>query len=403
MSAHCGVLRIEATGLGAADLVRGLEGTVIVEDLELPVIETLQKAWKAKRELHLPTERWLLDLVRRLERRYKDHATHTHAQIERWLDGAADTPLVRGWGEAITKAQGRGLRLTAAQVHELLTLIRAHFSGPPGGPHWTIPADVWVRWQRQGLVVRGLPLPEIADAYVGGRLYQVLEAGHSWEEMKRLAASLPLSRLQTLGAQWAQEHAGTVLAGFGEGLAAKTARTVRASSQRDVGALVTRYLRGDLRHTGPMPADGGLTLVERDALETARRVDSPKALAGELRSLLYGRGPERDWLRVAVSETRLATNVGRVTQMAEDGVDAMYWLVQVDACRECKRLLLHPDGTPRRFPVGAYLARIHATGGLNIGRKASLIGDPKRGWVATALLHPWCRCVPLPVLKGYDP
>ena len=100
-------------------------------------------------------------------------------------------------------------------------------------------------------------------------------------------------------------------------------------------------------------------------------------------------GVDRDFDRVAVSETRWAYNSGRLLAMADEGVTAVRYEVQPTACDECKRIYLEPDGTPRVFVLTDILADLNGpTMGMNVGRQ-------RKDWQPGALLHPWDSCRPV--------
>lgn len=339
-------------------------------------------------------------------------AAHTRIggdAVSRWCEHCLIEPLRRGeispdhtrGSDDLQKAQA-GLGLTAAQIDELRRLIEAHFHVPVGEHpvEWTIPQAQWERWRAAGITIEGFQIPEIQDAWTAGRLYQVIEEGATFEEMKRLAARPVMSRAAQLAFRWAEHSAARAITGAGVRLGALAAARSMTAHRRLVRGLIERYLRGELPRTAPArgPAHD-LTPQERRGLETGQLVESWRQLATELRRQFGASDADRDWARVAATETRLAHNIGRVQSMAEQRVQHVIYRVWPDACRGCRTLYLDPDGTPRIFRVGYLLDQLAETGGSNIGRKLSKLGDPDEGWVVTGgVVHPWCRCRPVPYM-----
>lgn len=397
-------MRLHATAdLTPDELLRSLAALAEAEGLVEPLGELLEKAERTQAALRLPRERYLLEMVEVLRRRYLAQVDRLATNLQRWID--ATFPGHGPW--ELRKAKP-GTLLTGQQIQELRQLIEAHFQveppGTPGGPEWRIPEPVWREWQQLGIVVPTLPLPEIESAWIAGRLYQVIRDGETYARMLQLARQHPLTRPQQLAVQWAERHAAEHVVGLGQRLAAQAVQRALTVQQQLARGLIVRYLRGELKVTTPPPGvPHDLTPEERAALETERAVTSWRGLARELYQQFRGSDAQRDWLRVAASETRLAYNAGRLQAMEEQGLRKIYYLVQPDACEHCRRLLLHPDGTPRVFRLGDVLATLATTGGTNVGRKASKIGDPQEGWVVTGgILHPHCRCKPVPRLPSVD-
>jgi len=356
----------------------GIIGLITAAGLEDDFVEEasvrlLAKALPQARVPRLPREVALLQTVRHLVATYVDTIRALQANVAKWFE--MHFPSVE---KSLSKALPDG-PLDAAKIEELRLLITSHFKPAPASPtRWSIPTETWNLWQTNGIVIPGLPLPAIADAYVAGRLYQVLTQATDFDTMKRMAAQIPAPRTLALAEAWAQQRAAETVRGFGERLAAKAVATALSTQQRIIRNQTADYLR-----TG---------LVEGA---------TPKDFARDLYHVFSATDAERDWQRVAVSEIRVAHNVGRVQAMEEDNVEQMYMLTQPTACRHCRALYLEPDGTPRIFEVRGFLDTITETGGTNIGRLASLLGDEERGWLPNALAHPWCQCRPMPVVQGH--
>jgi hypothetical protein len=398
-------------GLSEAELIRVMSATALVSGFAPELADALEKAGDTE---HRPTETYMVELVERMEREYNKVCDMLGDNLGRWF--AAQFGEKRRW--VLLKAMPN-LQLTPQQIEELRLLIESHFQpafipavqGVVGfGPIavkeqpavWGIPTDVWERWQAEGIVVEGMPVPDIANAYTAGRLYQIVHEGTTFQEMLKLAAAVPLTRPQVLGIAWAETHAASYITKFGQGLASKAVGQVLTVNQRVARTLIGRYLDGTLTSVPAtkVPAHN-LTPEERDALASDRVVTSWRGVASELFKQFKGTDARRDWSRVAVSETRLAFNAGRLEKMEEQGVSHVYFMVRDTACPHCRRVYLHPNGEPRIFPIKELMDNVMKTGGVNVGRKASLIGKPG-GWLPNLLTHPWCRCLPLPY-TGHAP
>lgn len=371
-----------AHNLSDTELARSLWAVARAEGVAAHVAELL-KAEPVK----LPDEQYLREMILRLAAKHQPQRRAAARNVLAWLDRAT-APGV------LAKARP-GLALTAAQIEELRKLIAAHWApqvgalGPPDA--WAIPKAVWARWRLAGVVVPTLTIPEIRDAFVAGRLYQVIERGNDYADMLRLAARAPLGRPQRLALDFAEAQAARHMTGFGERQGDEAARAALLANQGLTRDVIAQYLQGTLKVTHPQegpPHD--LLPQERQALSTDRVVSTWRGLAAELRKQFLATDPARDWLRLAHTEVTLAHNAGRLLAYEEHGLTKLRAWVQPDACEYCKRLLLHPDGTPRTFSVAEIRRNFQATGGLNMGRTASRIGEPG-GWIVTGgVLHPWC-------------
>lgn len=299
------------------------------------------------------------------------------------------------------------LRLTQAQVDELITLIRAHYriaitAGPTNG--WDIDKATERRWKAMGVIRPDVNIAErVGDALTAGRLHQILEDGMSLAEMRRMARELPMSRATSLTIQAVQERVGFDLSG---GVGYRTeqiaGRLVHGQNAVAVNDIVAAYRTDQLRSTPTNRA--GFSPEEMELLAAnGQIVRGWKGLGRELRNRLAATDHTRDWERVAVSGLRMSANIGAVLAMQEGGVDELYFDVHENACEHCKRLYLERNGSPRIFKVAEIVANILKTGGANYGRLASKIGDPDWGWIANALAHPWCQCRPKAYIRSIAP
>jgi hypothetical protein len=306
-------------------------------------------------------------------------------------DAALD--LTRVLGEHFEKASGGLSSITPQQIESLKLLVRqhylAHLAPDARVAFWAVPQRVKDHWVELGVVgPTGTynALASIDDAVVAARVAELLEHGTSYRRMVELAQERPQTHLQELARQIAREHAGYAIGRMADRHGDLAATQGLGSFQSDFGAILAQFLAG--------------RLTQGD-----RQVRGNRDLARALRQrfTIEGGDIERDWLRVAVSETRFAFNYGTFVHYMEQGYEEVYYVVQKDACPHCKRLLLMPDlATPRIFRLDDIIEDLARGGGMNVGRKASLIGK-EGGWLPTALIHPWCRCRPVPYFRGLPP
>lgn len=282
--------------------------------------------------------------------------------------------------EGLYKAILPGGGLTASQIEDLKALIRQHYvchlAPDFRNAFWKIPSDMVWRWRNAGVVGptgAWALLQPIGDAVLAARLAEVLDTGASYRTMMRLATERPRSRVEDLARELAGERTFFAIDAVAWRHADHVARLAIEERQRAVNHLVREFVGGTLIAHG-------------------RPVTSNRTLAGVLRERLRADDIERDWQRVAVTETRFAVNYGSLVHYLEQEIERVYYRVHTDACADCKRLLLHPDGTPRVFPLAQILEEVARNGGTNIGRKAS-------DWVPTLVIHPWCRCTPMPFVE----
>lgn len=283
--------------------------------------------------------------------------------------------------EGLVRAFGTGQMLTREQIEDLKTLIRQHYVCHVFPDYrrafWKIPEEQVWRWRNAGVVgpTGAWALTEpIDDAVLAARLAEVLDTGTSYRKMLQIARERPASRVEELARQIARDRTWVALDALAWRHADTLGRMVITARQREIGGLVSDYLGGTLKHHD-------------------RTVQGNRGLATALRDRMKSKDIERDWLRVAVSETNWATNYATLVHLQEEEADLVYFLVQPTACDDCKRIYLHPDGTPKVFRLGDLLEEVAFNGGTNVGRA-------RKDWKATALLHPWCRCRPVRYVRG---
>lgn len=297
--------------------------------------------------------------------------------------------LTRLLGEPLEKAFGERGGVTGEQIEYLKLLVRqhylAHLAPDARAAFWAVPQKIRDRWVEMGILGPSgthSPYPAIDDAVVAARVAELLAHGTSYARMVQMATERPLSRIEELAREIARDHAGYAIWRLADRHGDLALGLGDVARQGEFGALLADYMTGRL-HWDDRPVRGN------------------QALASALRKKFTVRGGdiERDWLRVAVSETRFAFNYATFVHYLEEDYREVYYVVQPDACAYCKRLLLNEDGTPKIFQLDDIVEDLAANGGLNVGRSAAKIGH-EGGWKPTALIHPWCRCRPVPHIRG---
>lgn len=336
------------------------------------MLTELRKATGTGHEGHEPPERWMQPIEAKLARLGARILRDALADIARLLDP-----------DGFYKALGANPGLTAAQIADLKLLLRQHYTCHLAPDYrnafWRIPEETIFRWRMAGVVgptgAWALRDP-IDDAALAARLAAILDTGTSYETMRRLAAERPLGRAQEIAREFARERLWVTIDGLAWRHADIAARLAIEARQRAVNESIAAYHAGTfLRDSFPVRGN--------------------KALASALRARMKGADIERDWLRVAVTETSLTYGYGALVDYQERGVRRVYYRVHPDACADCKRLYLLPNGDPRIFTIEELLDEVARHGGTNIGR-------PRDEWLPTIVLHPFDRCRIVPLEENQD-
>lgn len=367
------------------ELVKALATLARAERIDAVLGETLLKSEAESPE----PERFLQAIVEQLSTVYRETVAVLMVNLDRWFK--AET------GKDLFKALNRPpLILTQAQVDELIDLIRAHFRTVlrfGRGRTLDAPPELERRWKQMGLIAPNVHISRyVEDAFVAGRLFDVMSENTTYEQMRFAARQAPVTRAAELSLQAVARDVGTAMLAPMNRLADQAEQDINRANSVVLRDIVSRYSAGTLRPTPPNQS--GLTPQEVAATESAGAVASWRQLAAELRNRFLSTDAGRDWQRVAATEVRYAYNMGRISEMASRGVPFIEWIVQPNACPWCRQLLLNPDGTPREFSLSFIQSVLSQTGGTNVGRRASRIGHPD-GWLPTAIIHPWCRCTPV--------
>lgn len=240
------------------------------------------------------------------------------------------------------------------------------------------------RWEDAGLVLPdGALHPSLGDILQGGMLAArgKLPDHAAINQLRRAIAAVSWNAGERLAAKWANEHGARHIQWFASGVANEAVSTLRTMQSRTVGSMVSEMMQGKLNPRNNV----GEILHDRAPVQTWR------ALSTELyHQFKDSEEIKRDWRRVAATETRLASNGGRLLGLEQMGVTHVAFVVHSNACAGCKRLYLQADGTPKVFELQTILDHFWSNDGLNVGRKASLIGEAG-GWLPVGgPTHPFC-------------
>lgn len=395
------------------ELLHAVIGLVEAEELNEPLLKALGDHDSHREPV---PERYMSELMREFSTAGAQLDSIVVSNLDRaaraMLTGAGAPTLAKAAAKAnrwLRRKSPNALMLSTAQIQELIDLIRVHYrmvirvGGTMGAWGAGVPDDTIRKWRAWKLIAPDVDMGGmVRDAFIAGRLAQILEDGATLADMRRMAREFPMPREASLTLQAVQERIGMDLAG-GPGYRAEVeaGRLMLNNNAQRVQDIVIAYRRGELRHTPTNRT--GLSAEEVEATQTDRAVEGWRGLGRELRNRMRDHDRDRDWDRVAASALRQSKNIGTISALAESGAEYLYYDVHRNACAHCKRLYLEADGTPKLFPVAEIMLNVVTTGGANYDRKASKIGDPESGWLPNALAHPWCQCRPRRVIKGITP
>lgn len=388
-------LRVQRKNIHDNELVKALAGYIEIEGLEDNMLHHLSKH---EHEEPIP-ERYLQTVFDKMNADFRSVLMTLLINIDTWLAAQANIPkksFLRKAGEPKPPV------LTEQQIEDLKRLIEAHFRTSIG-----LQVNTPKLWSKIGI-----KLPDenieiwIQKAYVAGRLSEVLTNGSSYADMLKMAKKLPLSRVDMLTIQAAKQNAAKYIKGYGRKLADIAEEVLVNQHKSAIQSVIQDYFTGQLTHT-TYNQDGFSPSEVEKLLSTSKEVKGWRELSTELKNRFKAADVGRDWDRVAASEVRLTTNLGRIMNIqVEGGGDPedieVYYHVQPTACKYCRKLYLNEDGSPRIFKLAEILKNVQDTGGMQIGLRAGLIGEDG-GWVPNALCHPFGHCYPLRVITGYKP
>ena len=395
-------LTVKTKNVTPADVTEALSRYILHEHLRDDMVAILQKADDHHEGNEPIPERYMKTIVKRLNKFFLKLRVTLDDNVRKWFEAHAKPK--RWWQQKGVRVPGD---LTDDEVDELRRLIESHFKMAIG-IDVRLPTATQKKWQ-----VMQIALPEqdslksgVIQAYVAGRLQTILDNNDTYEKMLQEAKRFQPTRQDQLMMDAVTKNAAKYIVGYGRKLADLTEDMLLQRHKGNVHDVVQRYFSGELTQT--TYNEEGFTPEEAEKwLSTNKSVQGWRELATELKNRFKQEDIGRDWDRIARSETRFASNLGALITMQEEGggdpeTIYLYYNVHPTACRYCKQLYLHTDGTPKLFKLATILANIEATGGMNVGKKASLIGE-EGGWLPNALVHPNDQCVPYRYIERYTP
>lgn len=377
-------MKITRQNIDDDELTAALSEYIHSEHLAGEVISRLKKKENPIHREIIP-EKYIRAIARKMNLDFKTIRARLFSNIDRLLNADAETKAFLGRVK-------ENPFLNEGQIEELRTLIESTFKRSIGF-NIALPQQ----WKKAGIELPEASFEDwITQSYVAGRLCSVLDNTNTYAEMLAAAAKMPLTRQDELIFQAAKANAARYITGYGRKLADIAEDVALKQHQAAINHVVQQYFSGDLKQT---KYNGqGLSPAETDAvLSTDSPVMNIRELATELKNRFKAEDVGRDWDRVVESEIRYATNLGRLAEIQIEGGGGdiyVYYQVQPTACDYCKKLYLNEDGTPKLFKLSEILDSVERTGGMNVGKKASLIGK-EGGWVPNAIAHPHCHCYPV--------
>lgn len=386
-------IRVKTQNVTQSELAKALTGYILQEGLGDEVSRSLRKSHHDHGE-PIP-EKYMKTIVRKMEQEFRKLLMVLDRNLDTWFAMQARVPRKT----FLRKAEdNHPHNITEVQIDELRRLIEWHFKLAIG-IQMRLPKETQKKWDKAGIESPHDNFEKwVTQSFVAGRLQSVLTNGDSYSHMLELAKQVPMTRMDQLILQAAKTNAAKYIVGYGRKMADLAEDMLTERHKGLLHDVVQRYFSGELTHT-IYNADGFTPQEAETLLGTKKHVQGWRELATELKNRFKAIDVGRDWDRIARSETRFAANLGSLTNIQhEGGGDAesiyVYYFVHPKACKYCKELYLHEDGTPKLFKLATILKNVQDTGGMNVGLKASQIGEPG-GWVPNALAHPNDQCIPM--------
>jgi hypothetical protein len=310
--------------------------------------------------------------------------------------------------------------LTPEQLRQLQTAIADRFeyiAAQLQSVDYQPPADLLDRWQKLGLVspevtpatfMATVPaeMHFVRNAFLMGKLIDVVESGKSYEEVMHLARTTPLLAPDVQAIAVAEQQTANFITNAAADLATEAGKLWAKKQAETVRAMAVEY------HNRTLPAkvmDAEEKVLAGDVLPE-KTVDTWRGFSSELHHAMEDKA--RDWDRVAFYELTDAQKQGQAHQLlAEVGPDGLVYKMPLPtACAQCRHLYLMPDGvTPRVFRLSDMIRN-----GNNIGRKPHPVKNGKvqpGGRIDGAetlkavvgLIHPWCACQGVYPVSGHEP
>jgi hypothetical protein len=207
----------------------------------------------------------------------------------------------------------------------------------------------------------------IADAHTIGKIAATLGPTTArtltYEQILDMAKKMKQSGVEEKAIQYATDHAGQYIKGLEDDIV------------KDVMLAATKTSVEVLRQT--------VSDAIKDRLTQSQ-------LKSNLFHAIDNRG--RDWQRIATTEMQNSIQQGVYNELRDSSQDGdnqlCYKRPSPSACKHCKRVYLHADGTPKIF-------RLRDLETSNVGKKA-------QDWKPTIeAVHPWCQCQLHILPKGY--
>jgi hypothetical protein len=393
-------VRLTKQNISDNEMAKALAGIATQEGVSHEVHELLGQLVKADRKTveDIIPERYMRYIGDRLVSEFNALVRSLIDNMEIWVLSQSDSK--KTFLKSLRKAEDELPLLTQAQMDELSALIEYHFRTAIG-IGYTVSDAQKKQWAKMGIKDPNVHLDEwIKNAYVAGRLAEILNNDMSYADMMKLAKKLPMSRQDKLVLEMSKQNSAKYIKGYAQKLGGLATDVALDQHKLSINAVIQSYFKGELdREIHP---ESGFSPDEESVI---RKVTSWRELASELRNRFKQTDLVRDWERVAFTEMRYATNLGRLMNIQHEGggdpedIEVFYHVLPT-ACSSCKKLYLNPDGTPKIFKLSEILQNVEDTGGLNVGRKASAIGQPD-GWLPNAVVHPNCHCYPVRKIGGY--
>ena len=310
--------------------------------------------------------------------------------------------------------------LTPEQLRQLQTAIADRFeyiAAQLQSVDYQPPADLLERWQKLGLVAPEVTpatfmatvpaeMHFVRNAFLMGKLIDVVESGKSYEEVMHLARTTPLLVPDVQAIAVAEQQTANFITNAAADLATEAGKLWAKKQAETVRAMAVEY------HNRTLPAKV-LDAEEKELAGVsteAKMVDTWRGFSSELYHALNDKA--RDWDRVAFTELGMAQKEGQAQQLlAEVGTDGLVYKMPLPtACAQCKYLYLMPDGvTPRVFRLSDMIRA-----GSNIGRKPHPVKNGKvqpGGRIdgaetlkaVASLVHPFCMCGGPHPVSGHEP
>lgn len=224
----------------------------------------------------------------------------------------------------------------------------------------------------------------IDNAFVLGKLVQILKRkdlkNMTFEELKNRADTIHLTDIERNSLEYAKQNAAQYVKGLGQRITSSVLNTI---SDQNQAQNLEEIERGEIR------SRISRAVIDRES--QGKVISALGHMTGDW---------TRDWMRLVHTELWNAKLTGEavailsgqsVYSQEKRGDTLVFRRPSPDACPECKKLYLRPDGvTPRIFKL-KYLIR----NGTNVGRK-------RQDWrPVVQSTHPNCACTLSVIPDGF--